>query len=78
MFDFTELDKNGDVTPPYNIEKHNFNAHNVIGDFKYDKQGKPMLTKNRNGELVDRLGHLVTTRGYRLDGNRNLVDNFSV
>ena len=29
MFDLNELDENGDVAPPYNIEKYNFNAHKV-------------------------------------------------
>ena len=47
MFDQKEMDENGEVPAPYNIEKHNFNAHKVMGDFNYDKNGKPMINKNK-------------------------------
>lgn len=65
----------GEVPAPFNLEKHNFNPHKVIGDFKYDKNGHPLVQKNRQGKFVDRKGHLVTKRGYRIDPQNNLIDN---
>lgn len=37
MFDQKDLDDRGEVPAPFNVEKHNFNPHEVRGDFKYDK-----------------------------------------
>lgn len=35
------MDDKGEVPAPFNIEKYNFNPHEVRGDFKYDKNNKP-------------------------------------
>lgn len=42
-FDSDEMDDEGEVPAPFNLEKHNFNPHKVIGDFKYDKNGYPIV-----------------------------------
>ena len=33
MFPNDDLDERGEVPAPFCIEKHNFNPHNLLGDF---------------------------------------------
>ena len=49
MFEKDDLDDRGEVPAPFNFEKHNFNPHKVRGDFDYDKNGKPIIKKNKDG-----------------------------
>jgi len=35
MFSQSEIDEKGEVPSPFNIEKYNFNPHNIMGDFDY-------------------------------------------
>jgi len=44
MFPAEDLDERGDVPAPFCLEKHNFNPHNLMGDFDY-QDGKPILMK---------------------------------
>lgn len=46
MFDSKDMDDKGEVPAPFNIEKYNFNPHEVRGDFNYDKNSKPQIKKN--------------------------------
>lgn len=32
MFDRLDLDQNGELPAPFNLEKNNFNPHNIRGD----------------------------------------------
>jgi hypothetical protein len=50
MFDKSDLDAKGDVPAPFNVEKHNFNPHQVRGDFDYDRNGNPMIKKTKSGD----------------------------
>lgn len=76
MFDKKELDDRGEVPAPFNVEKHNFNPHQVRGDFDYDKNGKPMIKKDAQGAFVDKRGSRVSSRGYRMDSAENMQDNY--
>ena len=44
MFKKAELDERGEVPPPFNVEKHNFNPHKVRGDFEHDRNGRPVIS----------------------------------
>lgn len=75
MFSKKELDEKGEVPAPFNVEKHNFNPHLVRGDFDFDRNGKPVVQKNQRGEFVDKSGAKVSSRGYRVDEQGNIIDN---
>lgn len=75
MFDSKEIDEKGEVPAPFNVEKHNFNPHLTRGDFDYDRNGKPIVKKNANGQFVDKRGNIVSSRGYRIDEQGNMIDN---
>jgi len=77
MFDKKDLDDKGELPAPFNVEKHNFNPHQVRGDFEYDKNGLPVIKKDSKGNFVDKRGSRVSSRGYRMDSdsNGNIIDN---
>ena len=75
MFEAKELDEKGEVPAPFNVEKHNFNPHEVRGEFDFDRNGKPIIQKNQKGEFVDKRGARVSSRGYRIDEHGNIIDN---
>jgi hypothetical protein len=77
MFANEDLDDRGEVPAPFNIEKHNFNPHSVRGDFDYDRNGKPIIKKNARGEFEDKRGARVSSRGYRIDKDANMIDNMA-
>ena len=49
MFPKKDLDERGEVPAPFNFEKHNFNPHSCRGDFEFDRNGKPIVVKNKDG-----------------------------
>lgn len=69
MFDGADIDEKGELPAPFNVEKHNFNPHEVRGDFEYDRNGKARVNQNpeQRGAFVDKRGSHVSNRGYRLD-----------
>ena len=67
MFERKDLDDKGEIPAPFSIEKHNFNAHAVLGDFDYDVNGKPKISKGKNGSFADKRVNKVSERGYRID-----------
>jgi len=75
MFTKKELDDKGEVPAPFSLEKHGFNAHLVRGDFDYDRNGKPVVKKNKDGSHADKKGTKVSSRGYRLDPTGCICDN---
>lgn len=77
MFDGADIDEKGELPAPFNVEKHNFNPHEVRGDFEYDRNGKARVDQNpeQRGAFVDKRGSHVSNRGYRLDEQGNLIDN---
>ena len=76
MFKGKDLDEKGELPAPFNIEKHNFNPHLVRGDFDFDRNGKPIIKKDPTGKLVDKKGSNVSSRGYRVDQDGNILDNY--
>jgi hypothetical protein len=74
MFDNKEMDERGEIPAPFCVEKYNFNPHNIRGDFEVDQHGRPIIVKNKRGELVDKKGRRVNKRGYLVDKLGNVVD----
>jgi len=76
IFDFLDLDERGELPPPFNLERFNFNVHDVRGYFDRDADGNEVLgaKKDASGNLVDKLGRLVNAEGYLVDRQGNLVD----
>jgi len=74
LFGKEELDEKGEIPPPFNIEKYNFNPHDVRGHFDRDAKGNEILNKNEKGEYRDKLGRLVNEFGYLTDAEGNIVD----
>lgn len=76
MFDAKELDERGELPPPYNLERFNFNIHDVRGYFDRDSDGNEIIgnRKDGNGNLIDKQGKRVNEFGYLIDADGNLVD----
>lgn len=63
MFRGDEMDERGEVPAPFCIEKHNFNPHQIMGDFDY-KDGKPVLMKTSQGFYIDKRARRVNQHGW--------------
>ena len=76
IFDANDLDERGELPPPFNLERFNFNIHDVRGYFDRDKDGEEVYwsRKDGDGNLVDKLGRRVNDKGYLIDPYGNLVD----
>lgn len=76
IFDFNDLDERGELPAPFNLERFNFNIHDVRGYFDRDKDGNEILwnRKDGDGNPIDKLGRLVNEQGYLIDRHGNLVD----
>jgi hypothetical protein len=76
VFDFKDLDERGELPPPFNLERFNFNIHDVRGYFDRDADGNEILASKRDaqGNLIDKLGRTVNEHGYLVDAKGNLVD----
>lgn len=75
MFNKKDLDEKGEVPAPFNVEKHNFNPHEVRGHFDYDKNGNPIIKKDGSGGFVDKRGVPCSGRGYLIDKDGNIIDH---
>jgi hypothetical protein len=51
-----------------------FNVKNVLGDFEMDPLGNPILDKDAKGNLMDRNGKKVNSKGYMIDTEGNVID----
>lgn len=76
VFDAKELDERGELPPPFNLERFNFNIHDVRGYFDRDGDGNEIIgnRKDQNGNLIDKLGRRVNKYGFLVDSKGNLVD----
>ena len=76
IFDFKDLDEKGELPPPFNLERFNFNIHDVRGHFDRDADGNEVIgnKKDKDGHLIDKLGRPVNEYGYLTDKKGNLVD----
>lgn len=54
IFDKDVLDERGELPPPFNIERFNFNPHDVRGYFDRDAHGTEIIKMNDKGEYVDK------------------------
>jgi len=45
MFDKKELDERGEIPAPFNVEKHNFNPHEIRGIFDHDRNGRAVVSR---------------------------------
>lgn len=64
--------KNDEIPKIFPFTK--FNTKNILGDFEMDPVGNPILTKDKNGNLIDREGKRVNEKGYLVDGKGNVVN----
>ncbi|CDW77580.1 UNKNOWN [Stylonychia lemnae] len=76
IFDFKDLDERGELPAPYNLERFNFNIHDVRGYFDRDKDGNEIMwnRKDGDGNPIDKLGRRINKYGYLIDKDGNLVD----
>ena len=70
VFDSAELDERGDLPPPFNLERFNFNPHDVRGYFERDEKGAEIVPASRR----DKLGRMVNATGFLVDEHGHLVD----
>lgn len=77
IFGREELDEKGELPPPFNLERYNFNGHDIRGFFDRDKDMNDIMTglkKDKQGFTVDKLGRRVNKYGYLIDMYGNLTD----
>ena len=70
------MDDRGELPPPFNLERFNFNAHDVRGHFDRDAEGNEIIGNKRDaqGNILDKLGRKVNEHGFLIDSLGNLVD----
>ena len=78
MFDKNDIDERGEIPAPFCVEKHNFSPFKIRGEVDLDKNRYPIITKNRNGVLVDKYGRMVNRKGWLIDKKGNVVDFMGV
>ena len=62
VFDRKDIDERGEIPPPFNLEKYNFNPHDIRGYFDRDPTTGEEIIGNRtndDGRPIDKLGRLV-------------------
>lgn len=77
VFKADELDERGELPPPFNLERYNFNGHDVRGYFDRDANGNEILKglkRDKQGFTIDKLGRRVNQHGYLIDMYGNLTD----
>jgi hypothetical protein len=74
MFNHRDMDERGEVPAPFCIEKHNFNPHNLQGDFDF-QDGKPILMKTAQGFFIDKKARRVNQHGwFTIPNQGHIVD----
>ena len=76
MFPKDKLSDEGELPAPFALERYGFNFHEITGNFDKDKRGRPIIKKNKKGDLVDKKGRLVNSKGFLIDSDGNLVDRY--
>ena len=74
MFQHQDLDERGDLPLPFCVERYNFNPFNIRGDLDTDRQGRLIISKNKNGDMVDKKGRKINKRGWLIDQKGNIID----
>lgn len=73
MFDHKDIDERGEIPAPFCVEKYNFNPFQIKGEFDYDKNGNSIITKNKQGDFVDKKGRKVNKKGWYTDKFGNIT-----
>jgi len=74
MFGPEKIDERGEIPAPFYLERHNFNPHELMGDFDY-KNESPEILKTQKGDFVDKRGRRVNKHGwYQVDNSGHLID----
>jgi hypothetical protein len=60
---------------PYRMERHNFNPHEVMGFFDYQKGLKMVPLQDSNGNWIDKYFRRVNKGGWLVDAEGNVIDN---
>ena len=71
------VDLNGSteiVCAPLDPEIGNFNSNDVLGDVSMDENQTVKVITDKNGDLVDKVGRSVNSRGYRIDSFGNVLN----
>ena len=70
------MDEKGELPFPFNFEKFNFNPHDVRGYLDKDSEGEEITNNKRDkdGNLIDKLGRKINKDGFLIDYDGNLVD----
>ena len=76
MFPKDKLGDDGELPAPFSLERFGFNYHEITGNLDKDKNGRPIIKKNKKGELVDKKGKKVNKKGFLVDNDGNIVDKF--
>jgi len=76
MFNKDKLDARGDIPQPFNLERYNFNPHDITGAFAVGKNGKPILQETPDGKLADDSGKQVNEKGILIDEDGNVTDKY--
>ena len=72
IFDKFSLSKDNEMPKLFPFLK--FNINDIKGDFEVDPLGNPILSKGKNGELLDNKGRRVNQMGYLVDKNGNIIN----
>jgi len=76
MFAREDLGQDGEIPYPFCMERHNFNAHNLMGDFDY-KNGKPELMQSSQGFFMDKKGRRCNKHGWMVLLNQGHIVDIS-
>jgi hypothetical protein len=50
----------------------------MMGDFRQDIHGNLIFPKNKNRELVDKIGRRVNQKGFLIDHHGNIIDKKAI
>ena len=71
MFSKGQLDEFGQLPSPFNFNQHNFNAHEIFGDFEIVDG----VLNREESSRQDKRGNYVNSKGWRCDQEGNIVDS---
>lgn len=66
----------GELPLPYRLERFNFNAHAIMGNFDFDKiNNKPIFLRNKYGQFTDKNYRVVNQCGFLVNKQEDIIDN---
>lgn len=70
------MGEDGEIPNPFCMERHNFNPHNLMGDFDY-KNGQPELMQSSQGFFMDKKGRRCNKHGWMVLLNQGHIVDIS-